>query len=378
MDWSPGDAVARLGGDEFALLLTGLPDVEAIRARVTQVLSRLAEPYRLEEREMVITASVGVAVFPQDDANPDTLLRHADQAMCQAKHTGRNCLHLFDAQQDQEVQTNFSRHARIATALQRAELVLYYQPKVHLVTGAVWGMEALLRWQHPEQGLLEPSHFLPFIEHSDLSAEVGEWVMREALTQMKRWAAQGHRWSVSVNIAARHFHRKDFVARLRSILQDFPMILPSQLELEVLESAAQADMQHMRQVMQESQALGVRFALDDFGTGFSSLSYLKALPAETIKIDQSFVQGVMDHPEDMTLVGAIVALAKAFDRAVVAEGVETIAQGQRLIALGCECAQGYAIAKPLPAHLVAGFARNYKNIFVDPPNETRSTTTALV
>ncbi|OYT91843.1 MAG: sensor domain-containing diguanylate cyclase [Burkholderiales bacterium PBB3] len=362
----PADAVARLGGDEFALLLSGLADVAAIRERVGQVLARLAEPYRLDDRVLLTTASVGVAIFPQDDANPDTLLRHADQAMCQAKHTGRNCLHLFDARHDQEVQTNFSRHARIALALKHSELVLYYQPKVHLVTGAVFGMEALLRWQHPEQGLLDPSHFLPVIEHSELSAEVGEWVLREALGQMKRWAAHGHRWTVSVNIAARHFHRSDFVSRLRSILLEFPMILPSQLELEILESAALADMQHMRQVMQESQALGVRFALDDFGTGFSSLSYLKALPAETIKIDQSFVQGIMDDREDMTLVGAIVALAKAFDRALVAEGVETVAQGQRLVALGCECAQGFAIARPMPANEVVAFARAYKNIFSDP------------
>ena len=342
------------------------------------MLARLAEPYTLDERVLLTTASVGVAIFPQDDANPDTLLRHADQAMCQAKHTGRNCLHVFDARHDQEVQTNFSRHARIALALKHSELVLYYQPKVHLVTGAVFGMEALLRWQHPDQGLLDPSHFLPVIEHSELSAEVGEWVLREALGQMKRWAAQGHRWTVSVNVAARHFHRADFVPRLRSILLEFPMILPSQLELEILESAALADMQHMRQVMQESQALGVRFALDDFGTGFSSLSYLKALPAETIKIDQSFVQGIMDDRDDMTLVGAIVALANAFDRALVAEGVETIAQGQRLIALGCECAQGFAIARPMPAQEVAAFARAYRNIFSDPPSAAINASTAML
>ncbi|OYU46194.1 MAG: sensor domain-containing diguanylate cyclase [Burkholderiales bacterium PBB4] len=365
----PGDAVARLGGDEFALLLNGLEDEQAIRQRLSQVLVRLAEPYLVGERLMHTSASVGVAIFPQDDATPDLLLRHADQAMWQAKQTGRNCLHIFDARHDQEVQTNFSRHARIALALKRGELELYYQPKVHLFSGAVLGLEALVRWQHPEQGLLDPGHFLPVIENSALSVELGEWALREALGQMKRWGTQGYRWSVGVNIAAAHFHRADFAARLRSILSEFPMILPSQLELEVLESTALADLEQMRTVMQECQALGVRFALDDFGTGFSSLSYLKALPAETLKIDQSFVKGVMEHRDDMTLVGAIVSLAKAFERSVVAEGVETIAQGQRLMALGCESAQGYAIARPMPASDVAGFVQGYKNIFADPTGD---------
>jgi diguanylate cyclase (GGDEF)-like protein/PAS domain S-box-containing protein len=362
---APPDAVARLGGDEFALLIGGLPDLAAIRTRVQQVLAQLAEPYAIDDSVILITASAGVAIFPSDDANPDTLLRHADQAMWQAKHTGRNCLHVFDADRDQEVQTLYIRQARLRQAIAAGELRLYYQPKVHLRTGVVFGMEALLRWQHPEQGLLGPGHFLPWIEDNDLCVDVGEWVMREALAQMRRWSAQGHQWAVSVNIAARHFHRSDFVSRLRGILQEFPMVLPSQLELEILESAALEDMQHMRQVMQESQALGVRFALDDFGTGYSSLSYLKRLPAETIKIDQSFVQGVLDDREDITLVSAIVALSQAFERDVLAEGVETIAQGQRLLALGCELAQGFGIARPMPAQDVAAFVLGYQNIFDD-------------
>lgn len=362
---APPDAVARLGGDEFALLIGGLPDLAAIRARVQQVLAQLAQPYAIDDSVILITASAGVAIFPSDDASPDTLLRHADQAMWQAKHTGRNCLHVFDAGRDLEVQTLYTRQARLGQAITSGELRLYYQPKVHLRTGQVVGMEALLRWQHPEQGLLGPNHFLPWIKDNELCVDVGEWVIREALTQMRRWSAQGHHWAISVNIASRHFHRSDFVSRLRGILQEYPMVLPSQLELEILESAALDDMQHMRQVMQESQALGVRFALDDFGTGYSSLSYLKRLPAETIKIDQSFVQGVLDDQEDITLVSAIVALAQAFERDVLAEGVETIAQGQRLLALGCELAQGYGIARPMPAQDVAAFARGYKNIFTE-------------
>ncbi len=372
------DAVARLGGDEFALLIGGLPDLSAIRAHVQQVLTQLAQPYAIDDCVILITASAGIAISLSDDANPDTLLRHADQAMWQAKHTGRNCLHVFDAGRDQEVQTLYTRQARLGQAITAGELRLYYQPKVHLRTGQVFGMEALLRWQHPEQGLLGPGHFLPWIDDNDLCVDVGEWVMREALAQMRRWSAQGHHWAVSVNIAARHFHRSDFVSRLRAILQEFPMVLPSQLELEILESAALEDMQHMRQVMQESQALGVRFALDDFGTGYSSLSYLKRLPAETIKIDQSFVQGVLDDQEDITLVSAIVALAQAFERDVLAEGVETIAQGQRLLALGCELAQGFGIARPMPAREVAAFALGYTNVFIDPPGSALHYSTTVV
>ena len=188
---APPDAVARLGGDEFALLIGGLPDLAAIRARVQQVLAQLAQPYAIDDSVILITASAGVAIFPSDDANPDTLLRHADQAMWQAKHTGRNCLHVFDAGHDQEVQTLYHPPGASGPGHQAGELRLYYQPKVHLRTGQVFGMEALLRWQHPEQGLLGPGHFLPWIEDNDLSVDVGEWVMREALAQMRRWSAAG-------------------------------------------------------------------------------------------------------------------------------------------------------------------------------------------
>nr|WP_315493489.1 EAL domain-containing protein [uncultured Rhodoferax sp.] len=353
-----GDA-ARLGGDEFVVLLRGLPDVEHIEAEVQALLQRLAQPYAIDDLLVHCTASAGVAVFPLDNASPDTLLRHADQAMVHAKQAGRSGLHLFDAQQDQEVQTNYTRLARLGQALQQDEFRLHYQPKVHLRTGAVVGVEALLRWQHPEQGLLGPGTFLPLMEHTDLIVDTGEWVLHQALAQLQTWVRQGQRWVVSVNIAARHFHRKDFVDRLRAVLAQYPGAPAHLLELEILESAVLQDIQHMREVMQGCQALGVCFALDDFGTGFSSLSYLKRLPAETIKIDRMFVDGILDDPEDSTLVSAIVALAKAFERSVIAEGVETPAQASKLLALGCELGQGYGIAKPMPAQAMAGWAATY-------------------
>ncbi|MDR7305203.1 EAL domain-containing protein [Rhodoferax saidenbachensis] len=343
----PADA-ARLGGDEFVVLLRGPSGEAEVQSRTLALLECLAQPYAIDDLLIHSSASAGVVLFPQDNASPDTLLRHADQAMYQAKQAGRG-FHIFDAQQDQEVQTHYTQLARLAIAVHQGEFRLHYQPKVHMRTGEIVGVEALLRWQHPEQGLLAPGGFLPLMEHTDLVVETGEWVLHQALAQLQTWVSQGQRWVVSVNIAARHFHRADFVDRLRALLACYPQAPAHLLELEILESAVLQDIQHMRQVMQGCQALGVCFALDDFGTGFSSLSYLKRLPAETIKIDRMFVEGLLDDPEDRTLVGAIVALAKAFDRAVIAEGVETSAQASKLLELGCELGQGYGIARPMPA-----------------------------
>lgn len=359
---STREMVARIGGDEFVLLLGGYQDIPAIENRIAQLLQQLAVPYAIDSLAIETTASIGVTIFPQDEVNPDTLLRHADQAMFQAKAMGRNRLHLFNAKLDQEVQTKHSKQTRIAQALARGELRVYYQPKVNMRTRKVVGMEALLRWQHPEEGLLGPVHFLPLVETTELIDDIGEWVLHQALSQMKVWAATGHAWMVSVNIAARHFHRPDFVARLKEILVVHPDVPPTMLELEILESAALEDVQHMCNVMESCQALGVRFSLDDFGTGFSSLSYLKRLPAETIKIDQSFVRGILDSHDDLTLVSAIVALAKAFHRHVIAEGVETEAQSQsqRLLELGCELGQGFGIGRPMPAWEVALWASDYQ------------------
>ncbi|WP_367849288.1 putative bifunctional diguanylate cyclase/phosphodiesterase [Rhodoferax sp. WC2427] len=355
--------LARLGGDEFVLLLKDQHDLAEVQRHVDQVQALLSAPYPLDEQTVHLTTSIGIAVTPRDDTrgdtNLDTLLRHADQAMVQAKQTGRNRSHLFDAQRDQEVQTHHHQRTRIHQALLDGELRLYYQPKLNMRTGSVFGMEALLRWQHPEQGVVGPYHFLPLVEHTDLIIDIGEWVLHQALQQMQQWAALGRHWVVSVNIAARHFHRPDFVARLGSILACFPQVSPSMLELEILESAALEDVQHMRSVMAACQQLGVQFALDDFGTGYSSLAYLKRLPANTLKIDQAFVRDMLEDPDDLTLVEAVVGLAKAFNRKVIAEGVETVEHGLLLLQLGCDLAQGYGIARPMPADTVAAWATDF-------------------
>lgn len=356
----PAETVARMGGDEFVLLLGDQTDIASIESRIAALLEQLAAPYAIDDRTLSTTVSIGAAVFPHDDANPDTLLRHADQAMFQAKTLGRNQVHFFDVQRDHAVQTLHIRQTRIAHAIVHGELVLHYQPKVNLRTGQVLGVEALLRWQHPEQGLLGPQHILPLIEHTELMVDLGEWVTREALRQMAVWTRAGAQWEVSINVDATHFHRPNFVARLKEFLLAAPEIDPCRLELEILESAALEDVEQMRSVMHDCQELGVRFALDDFGTGFSSLSYLKRLKAETIKIDQSFVRGLLQGGDDATLISAIVGLARAFRRHVLAEGVETPEQAARLLELGCERAQGFGIARPMPASEVLGWANAYR------------------
>lgn len=348
----PEDAVARMGGDEFGLLLTRMPDMPSIEARMQELQQQLALPYAIDNATIHATASVGVAVFPLDHASPDTLLRHADQAMCQAKSSGRADFHIFDVGQDLQIQTQHNRQTRAAQALHNGELRLFYQPKVNLRNGEILGMEALLRWQHPEKGILGPHEVLDQLEDSALVIELGEWVLQTALADLRRWTQAGHTWEMSVNISAPHFHYPRFVERLQEFLHACPEVPAHRLELEILESSALEDVPTVRQVMQRCQALGVRFALDDFGTGYSSLSYLKRLPAQTIKIDQSFVRNMTVDEEDLTLVTAIVGLAGAFQRQVIAEGVETPEQCLQLLAIGCELAQGFGIARPMPAEAV--------------------------
>ena len=256
---TPQEAVARMGDDEFVLLLGEQPDVPAIEARLAVLMQRLAAPYAIDDRLVNSTVSISVAVFPQDDANPDTLLRYPDQAMCQAKSFGRNQLHVFDVQHDHAVQTQHTRQTRVARALHAGELVLHYQPKVNLRIGDIIGLEVLLRWQHPQEGLLGPQHVLPLVEDTVLQVELGEWVLRQALAQMRVWSDAGMGWEVSVNIAAPHFHRPNFVQRLKYILHTCPEVCPSRLELEILESAALEDMQYMRRMMQKLPGPGRAF-----------------------------------------------------------------------------------------------------------------------
>ncbi|MFS2006637.1 putative bifunctional diguanylate cyclase/phosphodiesterase [Duganella sp. CT11-25] len=351
--------VARLGGDEFVLLLPELNDRGAIESAMERLMAALSRNYICEGDAVSMSASVGIAVYTGNDVSADSLLRHADQALYQAKITGRNRYHFFDADLDEQVRTHHNRRTEVRAALRAGELRLYYQPKLDMRRGRIIGMEALLRWQHPQRGVIGPMEFLPIVEHSDVIVDIGEWVLREALRQLQSWRAVDPRWVISVNIAARHFQRPDFVERLKTILSEFPDVPPHMLELEILESSALSDIGHVRSIMLDCQALGISFALDDFGTGYSSMSYLKRLPADVLKIDQSFVRNMLVDRDDLHLVSAVIGLARSFGLGVIAEGVETIEHGAMLMRLGCDLAQGYGIARPMPADdilsWVAGF-----------------------
>jgi len=344
-----GDTLARIGGDEFVAVLEDLENVHDTEPVLERLLRAAAAPVVLGEISLQVSASIGVTVYPLDGSEVDLLLRHADQAMYVAKQAGKNRYHLFDVVQDTAVKTQHESLEHIRGALTRQEFVLYYQPKVNMRTGAVIGAEALIRWQHPERGLLAPAAFLPIIENDSLSVAVGEWVIAEALQQILQWKAQGLEVAVSVNIGARQLQRDDFAQRLTQLLARYPGVAPQLLELEILETSALEDMAQVFQAIQACQALGVRFALDDFGTGYSSLTHLRHLPAEVIKIDQSFVRDMLEDADDLAIVTGVIGLAAAFRREVIAEGVETTAHGLQLLGLGCVMAQGYGIARPMPA-----------------------------
>ncbi|MBU1979340.1 MAG: diguanylate cyclase, partial [Gammaproteobacteria bacterium] len=264
-----GDTVARLGGDEFVLLLNDVDDIDDMEVALDRILIDVARPYHIDGREVQVSASIGVTVYPLNDADPESLLRHADQAMYQAKQAGRNRYSIFDVSLDQQTRSRFREKERVAQALRQGELRLYYQPKVNMRTGQVIGFEGLLRWQHPERGLVGPLDFLPQVEHTDLIVEIGLWVLQEALRQLAVWEKAGMRTTVSVNIAARHFQNTDLVDQLRDLFELYPTVSPGSLELEILESAALEDIQSVRAIMAACQKQGVKFALDDFGTGYS-------------------------------------------------------------------------------------------------------------
>jgi EAL domain-containing protein (putative c-di-GMP-specific phosphodiesterase class I) len=238
--------------------------------------------------------------------------------------------------------------------------VLYYQPKVNMHNGQVIGAEALIRWQHPKEGLLAPASFLSIIEGHPLAVDVGEWVIDAALTQIEVWHAAGMDLPVSVNIGARQLQQANFMERLQAILAGHPKVSPACLELEVLETSALADMVQVSQVIEDCAKMGVKFSLDDFGTGYSSLTYLKRLRVAQIKIDQSFVRDMLDDPDDMAILKGVIGLAAAFKCEVIAEGVETVAHGILLLQLGCELAQGYGIARPMPPEQLPAWAATWK------------------
>ncbi|QEA39710.1 EAL domain-containing protein [Pistricoccus aurantiacus] len=293
--------------------------------------------------------SIGVTHFPRDEASEEVLLRHATQAMYQAKQLGGNAFHFFDYHQGRQQRSRRAERRRFVDALNNDELCLYYQPQVDMLSRRVIGMEALLRWRHPEQGLLVPGQFLPAIEGSDLEILLGEWVTEQALMQLQQWEKSGLELPISINISPLHLLSEHFIDRLEMLLARYPDVPAERLQLEILETAAIDDTLRADRVVRRCQALNIHVSIDDFGTGFSSLIHLRKLPINAIKIDRSFVRDMLRGQEDMAMVESIIYLANRFGHSMLAEGVETLAQAKALIKRGCQLAQGYGIARPMPA-----------------------------
>jgi diguanylate cyclase (GGDEF)-like protein/PAS domain S-box-containing protein len=343
------DTLARFGGDEFVMILDDLDTPDDCLSILQRTLDSVSSIQFINNKSVKVSASVGVTITPQDKGNSDQLIRHADQAMYIAKQSGKNCFHVFDVAKDVAVISQYEELENIRTAFRNNEFVLYYQPKINIKTNKVIGLEALIRWDHPQHGVLPPAAFIPIIEQHTLIIELGEWVIKTALNQLNSWSESSIKLPISVNISPLQLQQADFVERLKLIFQEYPNFKPGDIEFEILETSALDEIALVREVIEKCHELGIIFSIDDFGTGYSSLTYLKKLPTEILKIDRSFVRDMLTDKDDRAIVLGVIQLAKTFERAVIAEGVETIEHGEKLLTLGCHLAQGFGIAKPMPA-----------------------------
>lgn len=343
-----GDTVARLGGDEFAILLEDLDHPEDVAPILEKLLDTMRHPFVLEGREFFLSFSIGICMYPQDGGDAETLLRNADTAMYRAKAEGRSSYRFYTADMNARAFERLDLESKLRRALEREEFVLHYQPKLDLGTGLVTGVEALLRWRHPDQGLVPPGDFIPTLEDTGMIVPVGRWVLHEACRQARAWReARLPPLTMAVNLSTHQFRRDDVCTLVREMLEchDMP---PAELELEITESALMDDVSRAADSIRRLRAQGVRVAIDDFGTGYSSLAYLKRFAINSLKIDRAFVRELCDNHDDAAIVSAVLAMAQRLQLQVVAEGVETRAQLEFLRAEGCDQLQGYLLARPMP------------------------------
>lgn len=357
-----GDTLARIGGDEFVLVLLDIKESAECQSVLQRILARVADNIVLAGHNVSVSVSLGFTLYPQDSSDAETLIRHADQAMYVAKQRGKNRFQMFDPLSDQQALEHGKVLSRIEAAFANREFVLYFQPKINMRQGRILGAEALIRWQHPARGLLPPAEFLPEIIGTELEVAMGQWVLAQTLNYLQQWQVNGMTLTVSINISPAHLLHVSFADELAAQLAQHPELNSDCLELEILETAALDDMVKVTQVMQACRQIGVKFALDDFGTGYSSLTYLKTLPAQTLKIDKSFVMGMLSDAEDLAIVTGIIDLTRTFGRDVIAEGVESLQHGNKLLELGCDNAQGFAIARPMPADRFIQWVKDWQPI----------------
>jgi len=355
------DTLARLGGDEFVVLLVDLDESEDVHIPIRQIIEECKKPYTIDEMSIYVSLSIGISFYPQEyPVDADQIMRQADFAMYRTKQSGKNGYEIYDPQEDELIRLRNQELAKIRSALSNNELEMYYQPRINMRTGEIKGLEALLRWNRPDDGTLPPGKFLPVVTGTALEVEIGNWVVNEVVSQLSKWNDSGLDTCVSMNISPTHLNHPSFVDDIKRVLEKFPTVNPGKIELEILENSEIYDLDRIIEVINECRKLGLRFSMDDFGSGYSSLTYIKHFPIETVKIDRSFIANMMDNPDDLAIVRSVIGLANAFNLQVVAEGVETIEQGIALIELGCHEAQGYCIERPNSAERIAVWFNEWK------------------
>ena len=342
------DTVARHGGDEFTILIQDLSKVEYITNVIEKIFAAFEAPFNLKGQKFFITISMGVSIYPNDGENAEVLLKNADIAMYRAKEEGRNTYQFFTNSMQESATARLNLEYKLRKAIEKEEFVLHYQPQVDTTTGDVIGMEALLRWQDPEKGLIPPGEFIPLAEDTGLIVPIGDWVLHTACTQNKMWQERGLKpVTMSVNVSMRQFKQKDFVSIVRRTLKE-TNLNPRYLELELTESLLMDDIESVIKKLHELKALGIRLSIDDFGTGYSSLEYLKQMPVDMLKIAQEFVKDINVDHNDVAIAKATIQMAQSMGLEVIAEGVETIENQRVLSDLHCNKTQGYLFSKPVP------------------------------
>jgi diguanylate cyclase (GGDEF)-like protein len=342
------DTLARLGGDEFVVLADTQQPGDAVQL-AEKLLDAVRQPVVIDAHELRVSMSIGIAIYDGREPLPTDVLRHADAAMNHAMALGHNCYVFFESSMSDDAQNQLQMVQELRRAEERQELVLHYQPKYSTEDGQMIGAEALLRWRHPLRGLVPPGDFIPLAEKTGLIFQIGAWVLDEACRQMREWQDAGHwAWTISVNLSALQFNHPDLIDLVRTSLERY-RLEPHNLTLEITESTAMHDVNTSLAILQQLDQMGVRISIDDFGTGYSSLLYLKRLPASELKIDRGFVRDLMHDTEDAAIISAIVAIGRALNVRVVAEGVETLEQQQFLKELGCSGLQGFLLGRPMPA-----------------------------
>lgn len=352
----PEDMVARLGGDEFTMLVSQLNDREEAAAVAEQIMNELQRSFTLNGQVLNISCSIGISMFPQDGDNAEDLLKRADTALYTVKSHGRNGYDFFDPSMEAKSLERILMENELRKALEQEQFQIYYQPKMDIITGTLTGMEALVRWVHPELGIISPNRFIPIAEESGMIIPLGEWILKEACKQNKLWHDQGYELKVSVNLSARQIYQRDLLTMIRETLAETELA-PEWLELEITESIF-VKMDEATIVLQQIRDIGIQISIDDFGTGYSSFSYIKSLPVDTIKIDASFIRDIHHNQESQAIVKAIVTIAQSLNMNVVAEGIELSDQVEALQQNGCGLGQGYLFSRPLAT---ADFDRYLRN-----------------